>query len=58
MIYFRELMKDHKNDLKDILSTDRDTFSEITMECKKWQELQAERLRKDRRVSQCKTRSN
>jgi len=44
-------MKDHKNDLKDFLSADRDTFAEITMECKKWQEKQNEKLRMERRVN-------
>ena len=42
MNYLREVMKDYKNEVKEILSADKQLASEIQYDLKKWEEEQAE----------------
>lgn len=50
MTYLREVMKDYKNEVKEILSADKQLAAEIQYDLKKWEEEQAElkRLQEER----------
>ena len=48
MSYLREIMKDYKSEVKEILSADKQLAAEIQFDLKKWEEEQAEqRLRQE-----------
>ena len=49
MSYLREIMKDYKNEVKEILSADKQLASEIQFDLKKWEEEQAEQMAANRR---------
>ena len=40
MSYLRELMKDYKNEVKDMLAADKQLAAEIEFDLKKWEEEQ------------------
>ena len=49
MSYLREIMKDYKNEVKEILSADKQLAAEIQFDLKKWEEEQAEQMANIRR---------
>ena len=53
MAYLREVMKDYKNEVKEILAADKQLATEIQYDLKKWEEEQAEirRQQEEERVS-------
>ena len=44
MSYLREIMKDYKSEVKEILSADKQLAAEIQFDLKKWEEEQAEQM--------------
>ena len=44
MSYLREIMKDYKSEVKEILSADKQLAAEIQFDLKKWEEEQAEQI--------------
>ena len=49
MSYLREIMKDYKSEVKEILSADKQLAAEIQFDLKKWEEEQAEQIIINRR---------
>ena len=49
MSYLREIMKDYKSEVKEILSADKQLAAEIQFDLKKWEEEQAEQMANIRR---------
>merc|ERR1712223_151261 len=49
MSYLREIMKDYKSEVKEILSADKQLAAEIQFDLKKWEEDQAEQMANIRR---------
>ena len=44
MSYLREIMKDYKSEVKEILSADKQLAAEIQFDLKKWEDEQAEQI--------------
>ena len=44
MSYLREIMKDYKSEVKEILSADKQLAAEIQFDLKKWEDEQVEKL--------------
>ena len=52
MTYLRELMKDYKNEVKEILAADKQLATEIQFDLKKWEEeMEARKAREEEEVS-------
>ena len=49
MSYLREIMKDYKSEVKEILSADKQLAAEIQFDLKKWEDDQAEQIIINRR---------
>ena len=52
MNYLREIMKDYKSEVKEILSADKQLAAEIQFDLKKWEEEQAEQIAANRRLEE------
>ena len=51
MTYLRELMKDYKNEVKEILAADKQLATEIQFDLKKWEEeMEARKAREEEEV--------
>ena len=54
MTYLREVMKDYKNEVKEILAADKQLATEIQFDLKKWEEeMEARKAREEEEVRFC-----
>ncbi len=48
MNYLREMMKDYKNEVKEMLSADKTLATEIQFDLRKWEEQEQARIQKQK----------
>ena len=48
MNYLRELMKDYKNEVKEILAADKTLATEIQFDLRKWEEEEQKRMQRQK----------